>query len=96
MAAVGAILNAHLAAHLSSDVNVNVALNPDARTQMPAEILDSFVSALDGGLSTVYLVMAGMAVIGVVVALIFPKGSVEHHAHDEVKTVNSTDQSLHQ
>jgi EmrB/QacA subfamily drug resistance transporter len=86
VAALGAVLNAHLAEHLSSDVNVNVALNPDERMQMPAEVLNSFVYALDGGLTTVYLVMAGMAVIGVVVALLFPKGSVEHHAHDEVKT----------
>jgi len=36
-------------------------------------------------------VMASMAAAGIVIALAFPRGSVEHHAHDEVKTVNSSD-----
>jgi len=90
VAALGAVLNTHLTAHLSSDVNVNVALDPNARMRMPSETLRSFVDALDGGLTTVYLVMAGTAVVGIVVALIFPKGSVEQHAHDEAKTAGAT------
>jgi EmrB/QacA subfamily drug resistance transporter len=86
VAALGAVLNAHLSSNLSADVNVNAALDPGARTQMPAETLRALVNALDGGLSTVYLVMAGMALVGLVVALLFPKGSVEFHAHDEHST----------
>jgi hypothetical protein len=88
VAALGAVINAHLAAHMSSGVNVNAALNPEARMLMPPEVLHSFVIALDRGLTTVYLVVAGMAAIGIFVALIFPKGSVEQHAHEEVRTVN--------
>jgi Na+/melibiose symporter-like transporter len=92
VAALGAVLNAHLADNLAAGANVNVALDPEARVQMPSDVLRDFVHALDGGLTTVYIVMAGMALVGLVVALVFPKGSVEHHAHHEVKTINSTDQ----
>jgi EmrB/QacA subfamily drug resistance transporter len=85
VAALGGLLNAHLFSNLGTSVNVNLALDPEARALMPAETLDSLVSALDGGLSTVYLVMAGMAFVGILVALMFPKGSVEFHAHEEGK-----------
>ena len=91
VAVLGAVLNSHLASTLSANMNVNVALNPEARMHMPEEMLQSFVTSLDGGLTTVYLVMTGMAVIGIFVALLFPRGSVEYHAHDEVKTVPSDD-----
>jgi hypothetical protein len=45
--------------------------------------LRDLVYALDGGLTTVYLVMAGMAFVGLLIALRFPKGSAESHAHAE-------------
>ncbi len=83
VAALGAVLNARLASSLSRDIDVNVAMDPGARTRMPAGVLSELVEALDGGLTTIYLAMAGMALIGLVVALIFPGGSVEFHAHDE-------------
>ena len=70
-AGFGGLLNAHLFSNLGTSVNVNLALDPEARALMPAETLDSLVSALDGGLSTVYLIMAGMALVGILVALLF-------------------------
>ncbi len=86
VAAFGAVLNAHLASNLSADVNTNLALNPEARARIPAESLSVLVNVLDRGLSNVYLAMAGMAILGIVVALLFPKGSVESHAHAERKS----------
>jgi hypothetical protein len=83
VAALGAVLNAHLASQLGRDVDPNVALNPTVRATYPAEALQALVDALDGGLGTVYLVMAGMAVGGLAVALFFPGGSAESHAYAE-------------
>ena len=81
VAALGGVLNAHLSSHLGTNVDVNVALDAEARSQIPAAALHDLVNALDGGLTKIYLVMAGMAFIGLFVALLFPKGSVEFHAH---------------
>jgi EmrB/QacA subfamily drug resistance transporter len=83
VAALGAALNAHLALRLGRDVDANVALDPDLRTQVPTQVLQDLVSALDGGLNYVYLAMAAMAFLGLFVALQFPKGSAESHAHAE-------------
>jgi len=83
VAALGAVLNAHLADQLGHDVDPNVALNPSLRATFPAEALEPLVNALDGGLGTIYLVMATMAVGGLVVAFFFPGGSAQSHAYRE-------------
>jgi len=83
VAALGAALNAHLALRLGGDIDANVALDPDLRTQVPTRVLEDLVSALDGGLNYVYLAMAAMALVGLFVALRFPKGSAASHAHAE-------------
>jgi len=85
VATLGAVLNAHLAARLGSGIDANLALNPDLRTQIPPEVLRNLVSALDGGLTTVYLAMAAMAFLALFVAWAFPKGTAEFHAHAEAK-----------
>jgi EmrB/QacA subfamily drug resistance transporter len=85
VAALGAVLNAHIAARLGSDVDMNVALDPAARTEIPSAQLQDLVAALDGGLTFVYLVMAGMAFLALFVATAFPKGSAESHAHEELR-----------
>jgi hypothetical protein len=82
VAALGAMLNAHLAVgSLSSTVDTNLALNPETRAQIPPADLSALVSALDKGLGSVYLVMAGLAFLGVGVALTFPRGSAHAHAY---------------
>jgi EmrB/QacA subfamily drug resistance transporter len=86
VAALGAALNAHLALRLGGDLDANVALDPDLRTQVPAAALEDLVSALDGGLTYVYLAMAAMAFLGLFVALRFPRGSAESHAHAESRS----------
>jgi len=83
VAAMGAALNAHLALRLGTDFDANVALDSGARAQMPAPVLQELVTALDGGLTLIYLVMAGMAFLGLFVASRFPKGSAASHAHEE-------------
>jgi len=83
VAALGAVLNAHLARELGREVDPNVALNPVLRDTVPAETLRLLVDALDGGLGTVYLVMACMAVGGLGVAFFFPRGSAKSHAYRE-------------
>jgi EmrB/QacA subfamily drug resistance transporter len=81
VAALGAVLNAHLVGQLGHDVDPNVALNPELRAAVPQEALQPLVTALDGGLGNIYLVMAAMAVGGLVVAFFFPGGSAESHAY---------------
>ena len=81
VAGLGALLNAHLAVVLGPDADPNTALNPELRAALDPENLSVLVGALDGGLGTIYLVMAGMAVGGLVVALLFPGGSAESHAY---------------
>ncbi len=83
VAALGAVLNAHLARELGREVDPNVALNPVLRDTVPAGTLEQLVAALDGGLGTVYLVMACMAVGGLCVAFFFPRGSAQSHAYGE-------------
>jgi EmrB/QacA subfamily drug resistance transporter len=83
VAALGAVLNAHLASRIGSDLDPNVALNPVLRARIPTETLQDLVSALDGGLGTIYLIMAGASFLGVGVGLLFPGGSARSHAYEE-------------
>lgn len=81
VAALGAVLNAHLVGQLGHDVDPNVALNPVLRAAVPPQALQPLVTALDGGLGNIYMVMAAMAVGGLLVAFFFPGGSAESHAY---------------
>ena len=81
VAALGAVLNIHLARHLTADIDPNVALNPVLRGGVPEEALADLVMALDGGLGSIYLVMTGLAVLGLGVGLLFPGGSAQAHAY---------------
>jgi EmrB/QacA subfamily drug resistance transporter len=85
VAALGAVLNARLAQRLGPDVDANVALDPQLRSRVPAERLQELVTGLEGGLTTIYVVMAGMAFLGLFVGIAFPRGSVESQAHQEVR-----------
>jgi len=82
VAALGAVLNAELAQKIGADIDPNVALNPTLRASFPTEALRSLVEALDSGLGTIFLVMAAMAVGGLLVSLFFPGGSAESHAYE--------------
>jgi hypothetical protein len=64
-------------------VDPNLALNPDTRGQIPAELLANLTDALSGGLGKVYMVMAALAALGIGVAFLFPGGSARSHAYPE-------------
>jgi EmrB/QacA subfamily drug resistance transporter len=83
VAALGAMLNAHLATTLGEDVDPNVALSPELRAAIPPEILEPIKASLEGGLGAIYLVMAGLAALGILVAWRFPGGAARLHAHEE-------------
>lgn len=84
VAALGAVLNARLLAEAGT-TDANVVLNPARRGSLAPEVLHRLVSALDSGLHSVYLAIAGMALVGVLVAVLFPRGSAESQAHEEVR-----------
>ncbi|TFH65004.1 MAG: DHA2 family efflux MFS transporter permease subunit [Gemmatimonadales bacterium] len=81
VAALGTVLNAHLSGSLVSGIDPNVALNPELRAGIPPQVLGELVSALDGGLGAIYLAMALLALVGLGVGLLFPKGSAQAHAY---------------
>lgn len=83
VAALGAILNAHLARTLGTGLDPDVALNPNLRANVDPEALRILVQALDRGLGSIYLVMAGLAVLAVGVGIFFPGGSARDHAYEE-------------
>lgn len=81
VAALGAVLNARLAASVGPDADPNVALDPDVRRSVPAESLAALQEGLGHGLHAVYIGIALVAVLGLASALLFPKGSARSHAH---------------
>jgi EmrB/QacA subfamily drug resistance transporter len=87
VAALGTVLNVHLAKTLVSEVDLNTALNPGMRGGIPGEMLQDLISALDGGLGGVYLAMTGLAVVGIGIAFLFPGGSAQSHAFSENRQV---------
>jgi EmrB/QacA subfamily drug resistance transporter len=85
VAALGTVLTAHLSEGAGEGVDVNVVLSPEYRTGVPPGVLSQLVHALEGGLESVYLIMAVLALAGVAVAFAFPSGSAESHAHVETR-----------
>jgi EmrB/QacA subfamily drug resistance transporter len=85
VAALGALLNARLADGLGEGVDPNLALNPALRTTAPPEVLDQVVRTLDQGLGSIYLVMAGLAAVGLGIGLLFPGGPARDHAYPDLR-----------
>ncbi len=94
VAALGTVLNAHLAVTLGAGVDPNVALDPTLRAGLAPSSLHALVRALDGALTSIYLVMAVMAALGIGVGLLFPKGSAMDHAHREAAASASVPSDL--
>jgi EmrB/QacA subfamily drug resistance transporter len=85
VAALGAVLNTHLAAEVGTGTDPNAVLQASLRATLAPDTLARLVTALDGGLNAVYLSMAGMAAVGLLVAFGFPRGSALAHAHEEAR-----------
>jgi EmrB/QacA subfamily drug resistance transporter len=88
VAALGVVLNAHLASVATDGVDPNIALNPALRATVPPERVAQVVDAMNGGLHTIYLAMACLALVGVAVGLFFPGGAAQLHAHTELEVEN--------
>ncbi|MFH1764292.1 MAG: MDR family MFS transporter [Gemmatimonadota bacterium] len=85
VAALGTVLNAHLSGSLESGIDPNVALNPELRGGIPPGALAELVNAMDAGLGSIYLAMAALALVGVAVGFLFPKGPAQLHAYREAE-----------
>ncbi|HSH45575.1 MAG TPA: MDR family MFS transporter [Longimicrobiales bacterium] len=83
VAALGAVLNARLAASVGPDADPNVVLDPALRTAVPAAQMAALREGLGHGLHAVYIGIALVAVLGLLTALRFPRGSARSHAHEE-------------
>jgi hypothetical protein len=84
VAAFGAVVNANLHARLGPAFNANSGLDPTLRARLSPDAMDRFQSALAGSLHVVFLVCAGLALVGLVIGLFFPRGSAAEHAHHEI------------
>lgn len=83
VAALGAVLNAHLRDALGAGANANALLDPALRARADAATLAHTVTALAEGLHTVFLICLGAGIIAVFIATLFPGGHAAEHAHEE-------------
>ncbi|MGD8279396.1 MAG: MDR family MFS transporter [Gemmatimonadota bacterium] len=83
VAVLGAVLNAHQAS--GPGIDPDAILSPERRALLEPGTLAETVSRLDTGLHSVYLIVAAIAFAGLVIALFFPAGTAEAHAHAEAR-----------
>jgi EmrB/QacA subfamily drug resistance transporter len=83
VAALGAVLNAHLREVLGAGANANALLDPALRGTADA----ATVAALAGGLHTIFLICLAAGIAAMFIALLFPGGHAASHAHEEKAAV---------
>ena len=83
VAALGALLNARLEALAGPGTDANAALEPALRARLAPAALHHLTAALLHGLQAVFVALAALSVIGVGVALLFPRGSAREQMHQE-------------
>lgn len=83
VAALGAILGAHLATAGLGGLDPNAVLQPELRETLTEENLQALQTTLLAGLQEVYGAVIWIAVAGLAVALAFPRGAVRDLAHPE-------------
>jgi EmrB/QacA subfamily drug resistance transporter len=81
VAALGALLNARVAATAGPGTSANSILEPALRARLAPETLERLTNALLGGLQSVFIALAVLAVAGFLVSLLFPRGSVQSQTH---------------
>lgn len=81
VAILGALLNTRLQATLGGEVDVNAALDPEMRAQLGPEEVETLVSSLGQALHSVYLAFLVAAILGLAIALLFPRGGASSLAH---------------
>jgi hypothetical protein len=86
IAVLGAVMNARLAGLLGPEANPNAALDLESRSLLSTEELGERVAGLASSLELVYLTFVFIAAAGLVIALYFPRGSAQAHAHPSAST----------
>ena len=93
VAAMGALMNVGLSEGLQAVsqshpgalsggvAGASIILDPTARASLPPDILEAMRAVLASSLHSVYVAIAMVALAGFLLALVFPRGSVEDHAH---------------
>ena len=84
---MGAVQLSEMAGTGQGIPGASVILDPVAREQLPAGVLLALRSAFDSSLHAVYIAVALAAVAGMLLSLLFPRGSVDDHAHKEEAAV---------
>ncbi len=84
VAALGALLNARLEQRIGPGMNANAALDPHLRRTLSPEQVQTLAEGLGAGLHAVFVACAFIALAGLVITLLFPRGSAMDHAHQEI------------
>ncbi len=90
VAALGALLNARLQAVAGPGADANAVLDPALRASVAPATLDHLTAALLHGLQAVFVALAVLSVIGLVVAVLFPRGSAREQMYREADPVTET------
>ena len=83
VAALGALLNARFQELAGAGADANAALEPALRAKLAPAVLQRLTGALLHGLQGVFVALAVLAVAGLVVALLFPRGSAQSQMYRE-------------
>lgn len=81
VAALGALLNARMEGRPGTELDPNIAMDPELRGTIAPAALEALQEALAHGLHAVYVGVAVVALAGFAVALAFPRGSARSQAH---------------
>ncbi len=87
VAALGALLNSRFQALAGAGADANAALEPALRAKVAPAVLQRLTGALLYGLQGVFVALAVLAVAGLVVALLFPRGSAQSQMYREGEPV---------
>ena len=87
VAALGAVLNAHLHDVLGEGSNANALLDPEARAAADPALVARTVTALSDGLQSVFVICFFAALVAIVISFMFPRGQASEHAHEEKAAV---------
>lgn len=87
VAALGALLNSRFQELAGAGADANAALEPALRAKLAPAVLQRLTGALLYGLQGVFVALAGLAVAGLLVALLFPRGSAQSQMYREGEPV---------
>ena len=84
VAALGALLNSRLEERIGPGINANASLDPALRSTLAPEVVTDLTAGLAAGLHAVFVACAVIALAGLAITLLFPRGSATDHAHQDV------------